>query len=95
MKWKLTRKWEPSKVEVKFEELLKDNGFILVGIKEYSSLTDYLIEKDSIQTTFRINHTDKITGKKCYENFLRSYQISKDHEETKKIFAQAVKGDLK
>lgn len=39
------RKYEATKTEIRFEELLKANGFNILGVKEYNSKTDYLIEK--------------------------------------------------
>ena len=84
--WSIDRKWEISKIELLFEELLKDNGFNVLGIKEYQTKTDYLIEKEGTECEFSITHIDnkKSRAKLCYENFVRCYDIKVECERLKK-----------
>lgn len=48
-RWTTTRKWEASKTEAYFEERLKEEGFMVKGIREYLSKTDFLLEKDGME----------------------------------------------
>lgn len=77
------RKWEANKIEIAFEHLLADNGFKVLGIKEYTAQTDYQIEKDGIIQEYVVYHTGKISAKELYEGFLRFYDIRKQYEELK------------
>ena len=84
--WSIERTWEANKIELLFEELLKENGFNVVGIKEFQSKTDYLIEKDGTECEFSIPHIDnkKSRAKLCYENFVKCYDIKVEYERMKK-----------
>ena len=82
------RKWEASKIELEFEKLLSDNEFIVVGIKEYKTQTNYLIGKNEIFQEFTIYHTGKVSAKELFSGFLRFYDIRWQYEELKKKYEQ-------
>lgn len=84
-KWYTERKWESNGLEIEFEKLLKENGFNVVGLKEYMSKTDYLIEKDGIRCEFTIQHIDnkKRRATLCYKNFIEYYNIKVEYERLK------------
>ena len=71
------RKYDTTKVEIRFEELLQENGFEVVGVKEFNSKTDYLIEKDGVECTFSIHHTDNkpSRGNICFKAFIDYYNM--------------------
>ena len=83
--WQKERKWEMNKVEIRFEELLKENGFNIIGIKEYTSKTDYLIEKNGIECPFDIHHVDNkpSRGNQCFKTFVEYYNIKAEYERLK------------
>lgn len=83
--WSTERQWEISNAELFFEKLLKENGFLVIGIKEYQSKTDYLIEKDGTECEFSFPHIDnkKNRVKLCYDNFVRFYGIKVEYEKLK------------
>lgn len=75
-----------SKVEEKFEELLKENGFNVLGVKEFNAKTDYLIEKDGVECTYAIHHIDnKLSrGKQCFKAFIDYHNINVEYNKLKK-----------
>lgn len=85
--WQSERKWEMTKTEIRFEELLKENGFTVIGLKEFTSKVDYLIEKDGLECTFTIHHVDNkpSRGNLCYnlfEDFFNiKFKLKKELEE--------------
>ena len=84
--WQTERKWEMNKVEIRFEKLLKENGFEVIGIKEFVSKTDYLIRKDNVECPYTIHHVDSkpSRGNLCFKNFVDYYNIKAEHERLKK-----------
>lgn len=88
--WCTERTWEANKIELLFEELLKKNGFNVIGIKEYQSKTDYLIGKDGTECEFSIPHIDnkKSRAKLCYKNFVEYYNIKVEYERLKAKYEQ-------
>lgn len=76
-KWSTERKWDANKVEERFEELLKENGYTMKGIKEFATKTDYLIEKDGIKVEWCIWRTvgAREYGDKNFECFERLYTM--------------------
>lgn len=73
------RKYEPTKPEMRFEELLKNNGFNILGVIEYNSKTDYLIEKDNFACEYSIHRVDNVAkrGDRCYNLFNEFYDLKK------------------
>lgn len=84
--WQKERKWEMNKAEERFDKLLKENNFNVIGLKEFSSKTDYLIEKDGVECTFVIHHVDNKTsrGNLCFKIFVEHYNIKAEYEKLKK-----------
>ena len=82
------RKWDASKTELEFEKLLADNGFMVVGIKEHQTLTDYKIGKDGVFQDYRLYHTGTVSAKDIYEGFLRFYEIRVQYEKLKAQYEQ-------
>lgn len=82
-KWKTERKWDPTKQEIDFERRLKENRYVVVGLKEYQSKTLYLIQKDGIEIEFDLVQ-DKRTGDKIFSIFERSFEIKKESEDLDK-----------
>jgi hypothetical protein len=89
-KWYTERKWETNKTEIRFEKLLKENGFNIVGIKEFMSKTDYLIEKEGVECTFAVYHTDNkpSRGNLCFDSFVNYFDIKCKYENLKKEAAR-------
>lgn len=83
-----SRKWNASKIELEFEKLISDNGFMIVGIKEYKTQTNYHIGKDGIFQEFMIYHTGQVSAKELFDGFLRFYNICKQYEELKAEYEQ-------
>jgi hypothetical protein len=83
--WQTERKWEMNKVEIRFEKLLSENGFNVIGIKEFSSKTDYLIEKDGVECTYDIHHVDNkpSRGDLCFKTFVNYYNITAEYKKLK------------
>ena len=71
------RRYERTATEVCFEENLKQHGFGIVGVKEFHTKTDYLIEKGGISCTYTIHHCDSDPGRGrlCYDVFLKYYTL--------------------
>jgi len=69
------RKWNASKIELEFEKLISDNGFMIVG-------------KDGIFQEFMIYHTGQVSAKELFDGFLRFYNIRKQYEELKAEYEQ-------
>ena len=82
-KWTTERKWAPSRAESKFEELLAANGFKVLGIREYQSKTDYLIEKDGIQQEYGFFHWEGANAKDNYACFEVFYKTKVEYEQMK------------
>lgn len=84
--WSSERKWEMNKVEIRFEKLLKENGFNVIGLKEYNSKTDYLIEKNGIECTYAIYHVDNKPnrGNAHFKTFVEYFNIKAEYERLKK-----------
>lgn len=81
-KYTLTRKWESSKEEKAFEKLLQKEGFKVVGIKEYQSKTDYLIEKDGTQVRFDFLYIGGglKQAKLSFNSLVRLYEVKKQYD---------------
>ena len=88
--WKApqNRKWDANLVEQKFEKLLADNGFIVVGIKEYKTQTNYKIGKDGIFQEFMVYHTGTVSAEELYKGFLNFYDIRVQYEKLKAQYDQ-------
>lgn len=86
-KWTMERKWEKNPAEIEFERLVKENGFVVLGVREYVSKTEYLIEKDNYKCEYAVHHVDtkKSHGIECYKNFVRYFEITKEHHEMLEI----------
>lgn len=86
--WQTERKWEMNKVEVRFEKLLKDNGFTIIGLKEFVSKTDYLIEKDGIQCQYSLHHVGNQSsqGNMYFKIFTDYYNIQREYYDVLKEF---------
>lgn len=70
------REYEATKWEAEFEKLLNDNGFEIVGVCEYVTLTDYLIKKDNVEVNWRV-HKDTFNVEKFYESFVDYFNTRK------------------
>ena len=83
--WVTERKWTPSPLEVKFEEKVATNGFNIIGIKEFCTKTEYLIEKDGIQQEHSIYHDPSISIDDSFDWFVRNYNTRKEYERLKAL----------
>lgn len=90
-KWTMERKWEKNPAETEFEHLLNENGFVVLGIREYVSKTEYLIEKDDFKCEYYVYHVDekKSHGRTCYKNFVNYFKITKEHYKLMEAQAKA------
>ena len=79
------RQYEATKTEIRFEDLLKANGFNILGIKEYNSKTGYLIEKGSIKCEYSVYALDNKSkrGDSCYNLFNEYYDLKRKAMEVK------------
>ena len=91
--WKTTRKWDASKIEIEFEKVLNENGFKVKGIRECTSLTDYLIEKDGIETEYRIYLLKGLSVKSVFNSFLTSYKIKEENQKVKAEYEKQAGGN--
>ena len=82
-KWKTERTWTPSSVEKGFEKRLAENGFNIIGIREYQSKTDYKIEKDGIVQEYGLFHGGG-TAKSNYDCFVMFYNTKVEYEKMKR-----------
>lgn len=83
-KWKTERTWTPSSTEKNFEKRLAENGFAVIGIREYQTKTDYKIEKDGIVQEYSLVHRAEGTGKGNYDCFVMFYNTRVEYERLKK-----------
>lgn len=81
-KWCTERRWEYTREEKKFEDMLTTNGFAIVGIREYLSRTDYLIEKDGIQQEYALWRGES-SAKDNYACFIMFYNTKVEYEQLK------------
>lgn len=83
--WSSTRQWDASRTEERFEELLKENGFNITGIRCYISKTEYKIEKDGTEIKFAVYNSDnsRKRGDLCYGVFLDWYNLYVEHNALK------------
>ena len=82
------RKWDASKTEKEFEQILTDNGFIIVGIKEYTTMTDYKAGKDGVFQDYRLYHNGTVSAKEHFKGFISFFNIRKEYEELKAKYEQ-------
>lgn len=89
--WKTERKWEISKGEQHFIDLLTENGYTIKGFKEWQSKTDYLIEKDGVEQQYSFEHTgnSKAKAQQDYKVFEMFYNTSKQYYELKAKIEEA------
>lgn len=73
------RKYEATKTEIRFEELLKANDFNVLGVRQYNERTDYLIEKDGIKCEYSVYALDNKAkrGDNCYTLFNEYYDLKR------------------
>ena len=82
------RKWTASKIEQEFEKLLTDNGFMIIGIKEHQTLTDYKAGKDGIFQDYRLYHNGTISAKDHFNGFMRFWDIRVQYDQLKAQYEQ-------
>lgn len=70
------REYEATKWEIEFEKLLNSNGFEVIGVCEYVTLTDYLIKKDGVEVTWRV-HKDTFNVEEFFEIFVNYFNMWK------------------
>lgn len=77
------RKWELNRGQIKFEELLAENGYEIKGVREYTTKMDYLIEKDGVQQEYAFPMIDNLTktGVNNFKCFVMFYETTKKHAE--------------
>lgn len=80
-----TRKWTPTDREVQFEKVLLNNGFNILGYREYCSHTDFVLEKDGTELEFRFAHEHDVPVADCIKTVIQYYNIKKEYETLKKI----------
>ena len=78
------RKWDKVSVEDRFEKILATNGFIITGIREHLSFTEYLIQKDGIEQEYRLYLNSSTNANMHYRSFLQFYQTRVEYEAIKK-----------
>jgi hypothetical protein len=83
------RKWDAHKEQHKFEVSLEKNGFVINGIKELISKTEYLTTKDEIQDVFIFNTDDN--ANQAIITCLRSHDIHMENIRLKQEIANAKK----
>ena len=72
-KWLTERKWECTKAQQGFEDLLKENGYKILGYREYCSKTEYKVEKNGIEIEYAVfsdlKHSDTKHAFKCFVDY--------------------------
>ena len=76
--WSTERKWECSKAEVKFEQLLHEHGYLIEGYREYQSKTDLKISKHDISVEWSIPNVPYLDINAMFESFEHLYQMTVD-----------------
>lgn len=84
-KFTTERKWELGKHEIKFEKLLKENNFNILGWKEYVSKTVYLVEKDDCIIEVELLNDSRIKVNDFFKSFVRSWEIKKKYDSIKSL----------
>lgn len=80
------RKWDAHKEQHEFEVSLEKNGFVINGIKESISKTEYLTTKDEIQDVFTFNIDDN--ADQAIISCLRSHNIHMENIRLKQEIAK-------
>lgn len=80
-----TRKWTPTNKEVQFEKALLNNGFAILGYKEYCGHTDFVLEKDGTEIEYRFSNEHDVPVADCIKAVIQYYNIKKEYETLKKI----------
>ena len=86
--WKTEKGKYPSKEQINFENLLKENGYEILGAKEYSTKTDYLITKDGTEIEHSIEHVGKDASKAHFSTLQRRFEVKREVEELRKILEE-------
>lgn len=81
--WKApqNRKWEASDLEKGFLKLVEEHGYKVVGIKEYTTQTNYKIVKNCIFQDFMVYHTGGVKAEDLFATFERFYNIRAEYEQ--------------
>ena len=85
--WKTERKWDRTKMEISFEKLLEENGYAVVGFKEYVGMTDYLISKNGTEFEWRVYNDKNANAKKTFASFESAFDMKLKLDELKKEYA--------
>lgn len=78
-RWETCRKWERSKAEKTFEDMLSENSYEIVGYREYQSKTEYKIIKDNIVVEWAIHHIPNIDINGIFKSFEHYYRLSTEY----------------
>ena len=76
------RKRTPSPHEKRFEKMLFEEGFEILGIREYKDRAEYKITKDGIDLDFvTLFDSNRIKVKNVFEATLKCYEMTKKLKE--------------
>lgn len=79
--WTKERKWELSKAEKSFEDLLRKNNYKIVGYREYMSKTDMMICKNDVVVEWSIPHVEYLDVKAMFKGFEDMYKMYSQYAE--------------
>nr|DAP31947.1 MAG TPA: hypothetical protein [Caudoviricetes sp.] len=72
------RKRKPSPNEKKFEKLLVDNGFEILGVREYADGNEYLISKDNVELdNVMLWDSNRLNVEKTFEMIVKTFEMKK------------------
>lgn len=75
MKQYKKRKCEATREEAKFEKLLSENGYEVVGVREFTTLTDYLIRKGNVELEWRMPREPKLNGEGMFKQMVECFRL--------------------
>ena len=79
--WAKERQWECSKAEQKFEELLHQHDYKIVGYREYMSKTDMMICKNDVVVEWSVPHIQYLDVKAMFAGFEDVYNLTVKYQQ--------------
>lgn len=79
------RRYDVSKTEKKFEEIVSQNGFSVIGVKEFIGKTDYLLERDGIWVESSIYMDKDVNANKIADMVIKSFTTKRELEELRRL----------
>lgn len=81
-KWTNDYKWDMNKIESAFDTKLRDEGFTILGVKQYMSKMEWLIEKDGVQLPYTIM-AEATNFDLTWDVFMSTFDLYKKYQELK------------